>query len=114
MGASRTEAALTSPGAALTSPRAALTSPHSLVLQHHPVEDEADVLGWGWGPGALLAQQVQDLGGQHGVLAVLDELAEVSQACLLALRVLLDDADYTIHNGSLVLKATLAKGNQGQ
>lgn len=42
---------------------AQLTSPHSLVLQHHPVEYEADVLGWGRSPRPLFPQQVQDLCG---------------------------------------------------
>lgn len=76
-------------------------------LQHHPVENEADVLGRLGGARALLAQQVKDLRGQHRVLAVLDELAQMSQTRLLALRVLLDDADDAIHDGALVLEAAL-------
>ena len=89
-----------------------LTSADSLALQHHAVEDEADVFGGRGGARALLAQQVQDLGGQHRVLAVLDELAQVGQARLLALRVLLDDADDAVHDGPLVIKTTL-EGPEG-
>lgn len=84
-----------------------LTCADRLALQHHPVEDEADVLGRLGGAGSLLAQQVQDLGGQHRVLAILDELAQVGQASLFALRVLLNDADDAIHDGPLVLEAAL-------
>lgn len=83
------------------------TCTDSFTLQHHPVENEANVLGRLGGARALLAQQVQDLRGQHCVLAVLDELAQVSQTCLLALWVLLDDADDAVHDGTLVLEATL-------
>lgn len=50
---------------------------------------------------------MQDLRGQHRVLAVLDELAQVGQARLLALRVLLDDADDAVHDGPFVLETTL-------
>jgi len=84
-----------------------LTCTNSLALQHHSVEDEADVLGGLGGAGALLAQQVQDLCGEHRVLAVLDELAQVGQARLLALWVLLNDADDAVHDGPLVLETTL-------
>lgn len=77
------------------------------MLQDHSVVDEADVLGGVVGLGPLLAQEVQDARGQHGELAVLDELAQVRQPRLLALRVLLDDADDTVHDGPLVLKAAL-------
>lgn len=84
-----------------------LTCTDRLALQHHSVEDEADVFGGLWGAWALFAQQVQDFCGQHRVLAVLDKLAQMGQACLFALRVLLDDADDAVHDGPLVLKATL-------
>lgn len=84
-----------------------LTCTDSLALQHHSVEDEADVLGGLGGAWALFAQQVQDFGGEHRVFAVLDELAQVGQARLFALRVLLNDADDAIHDGPLVLKTTL-------
>lgn len=84
-----------------------LTGSDGLALQHHAVEDEADVLGWRGRARALLAQQVKDLGGQHRVLTVLDELTQVGQPRLLALWVLLDDADDAVHDGPLVLKATL-------
>lgn len=77
------------------------------MLQHHAVVDEADVLGGVAGLGPLLAQQVQNASGQHGELAVLDELAQVGQPRLLALRVLLDDADDAVHDGPLVLEAAL-------
>lgn len=50
---------------------------------------------------------MQDLGGQHRVLAVLDELAQVGQARLFALGVLLNDADDAVHDGPLVLEAAL-------
>lgn len=50
---------------------------------------------------------MEDLGGQHRVLTVLDELTQVGQPRLLALWVLLDDADDAVHDGPLVLKATL-------
>ena len=81
-------------------------------LQHHPVENEADVLGRLGGARALLAQQMQNLDGQHRVFAVLDELAQMSQTCLLALRILLNDADDTVHDGALILKTTLQEGNR--
>lgn len=97
-----------------SSAQAEPTSPHGLVLQHHPVEYEADILGRGRSPGPLFPQQVQDLCGQDSMFTVLNELAEVSQTRLLTLRVLLNDADYTVHNGSLVLEATLGKENQGR
>lgn len=84
-----------------------LTCTNGLALQHHPVEDEADVLGRLGRAWALFAQQVQDLGGQHRVLTVLDELAQVSQTRLFALGVLLDDADNAVHYGMLVLKPPL-------
>lgn len=89
-----------------------LTCTNRLALQDHAVEDEADVFGGLRRAGALFAQEVQDLGGQHRVLAVLDELAQVSQARLLALRVLLDDADDAIHDGPLVLKTALQGGDR--
>ena len=92
--------------------RGELTSPHSLILQHDPVEYETDVLGWGWSPGPLFSQQVQDLCGKDSVLTVFNELAEVSQARFLTLRLLLNDANYTVHNGSLVLKASLGREKQ--
>lgn len=57
---------------------------------------------------------MQDLCGEDGMFAVFNEFAEVSQARFLTLRILLDDADDTVHNGPLVLKATLRKENQGQ
>lgn len=53
---------------------------------------------------------MQDAGGQHGELAVLNELAQVRQPGLLALRVLLNDADDAVHDGPLVLKAALQPG----
>ena len=84
-----------------------LTCTNSLALQNHPVEDEADVLGGLRGARALFAQQVQDLCGEHRVLTVLDELAQVGQARFFALRVLLDDADDAIHDGPLVIKTAL-------
>lgn len=77
------------------------------MLQDNPVVDEADVFRGVVGFGPFLPQEVQDPCGQHCELAVLDELAEVRQASFLALRVLLDDADDAVHDGSLVLKATL-------
>lgn len=87
-----------------------LTCANGLALQHHAVEDEADVLGGLRGARALFAQQVQDLRGEHRMLAVLDELAQVGQARLFALRILLDDADDAVHDGPLVLEATLRGG----
>lgn len=77
------------------------------MLQDHSVVDEADVLGGIIGLGALLAQEMQDASGQHSKLAVLDEFTQVGQPRLLALCVLLDDADDAVHDGPLVLKATL-------
>ena len=92
--------------------KTALTCTYSLALQHHSVKDEADVFRGLRCTRALFAKQVQDLGGQDRVLAVLDELAQVGQARLFALRVLLDDADDAIHDGPLVLKATLWGGER--
>lgn len=84
-----------------------LTCTDSLALQHHSVENKANVLGGLRGAWTLFAQQVQDLCGKHSVLAVLDKLAQMGQARLFALRVLLDDADDAVHDGPLVLKSTL-------
>lgn len=53
------------------------TCPNLFVLQDHTVVDKANVLRGVVGLGPLLAQQVQDAGGQHSELAVLDELAQV-------------------------------------
>ncbi len=86
-----------------------LTCPHRLALQHHTVEDETDVFGGGGGTWPLFPQHVEDLSGQYGVLAILDKLTQVGQACFLALWVFLYDTDDTIHNGSLVIKATLQR-----
>lgn len=77
------------------------------MFQDHPVVDEADVFGGVVGLGPLLAQEMQDAGSQHCELAVLNELAQVGQPCLLALSVLLNDADDTVHDGPLILKAAL-------
>lgn len=84
-----------------------LTCTDSLALQHHSVENKANVLGGLRGAWTLFAQQVQDLCGKHSVLAVLNKLAQMGQARLFALRVLLDDADDAVHDGPLVLKSTL-------
>lgn len=84
-----------------------LTCTDSLALQHHSVENKSNVLGGLRGAWTLFAQQVQDLCGKHSVLAVLDKLAQMGQARLFALRVLLDDADDAVHDGPLVLKSTL-------
>lgn len=77
------------------------------MLQDNPVVDEADVFGGVVRFGPFLPQKVEDTGGQHSELAVLNEFAEMRQACLFALRVLLNDADDAVHDGSLVFKATL-------
>lgn len=79
------------------------------MLQDNPVVDEANVFGGVVGFGSFLPQQVEDTSGQHRELTVLDEFTEVRQACLFALRVLLNDADDAVHNGSLVFKATLRR-----
>ena len=77
------------------------------VLQDDTVVDEADVFAGLGGLGALLAEQVEDARRQDGVLAVLDELAQVRQPDLLRLGVVLQDADDCVHNAFLVVKATL-------
>ena len=77
------------------------------VLQDDAVVDEADVFAGLGGFGALLAEQVEDARRQDGVLAVLDELAQVRQPDLLRLGVVLQDADDCVHNAFLVVKATL-------
>lgn len=87
--------------------RGRLTCSDRLALEHHAVEYEANVFGRRGGARALFPQQVQDLGGQNRVLAVLNKLAQVSQTRLLTLRVLLNDADDAVHDRTLVLKATL-------
>lgn len=93
-------------------PGLSLTCPDFFMLQDNPVVDEANVFGGVIGFGPFLAQEVEDTSSQHGEFTVLDEFAEVRQACLFALRVLLNNADDAVHNGSLVLKATLgSKGN---
>ena len=76
-------------------------------LQDHPVVDKPDVLGWLHGAWPLSSQQVKDTCGQHGVLTILDEFAEMSQTRLLGLCVLLQNADDGVNYGLLVLKATL-------
>lgn len=82
------------------------------MLQDNPVVDETNVFGGVIGLGPFLPQEVEDTSGQHSELAVLNEFAEVRQACLFALRVLLNDADDAVNNGSLVFKAALgSKGN---
>lgn len=47
------------------------------MLQDHSVIDEADVLGGVVGLGPLLAQKMQNAGGQHSELTVLDEFTQV-------------------------------------
>lgn len=84
------------------------------MLQDNPVVDEANVFGGVVGFGPFLPQEVEDPSGQHGELAVLDEFAEMGQACLFALRVLLNDADDAVHDGSLVLKAALRRKRKNQ
>lgn len=77
------------------------------MLQNNPVVDEANIFGGVVGFGPFLSQEVEDTSGQHSELAVLNEFTEVRQACLFALRVLLNNADDAVHDGSLVFKATL-------
>ena len=50
---------------------------------------------------------MEDPDGEGGVLAVLDELAEVAEAVLLRLRVLLDDRDDRVRDRRLVLQPAL-------
>ena len=52
-------------------------------------------------------KQVEDLDSEAGVLAVLDELAEVGEAVLLGLGVLLNHGDDGVGNAGLVLQASL-------
>ena len=52
-------------------------------------------------------KQVEDLDSEAGVLAVLDELAEVGEAVLLGLGVLLNHGDDGVGNACLVLQASL-------
>lgn len=77
------------------------------MLQDNPVVDEANVFGGIVGFGPFLPQEVEDTSGQHSELTVFNEFTEVRQACLFALWVLLNDADDTVHDGSLVFKAAL-------
>lgn len=55
------------------------------MLQDNPVVDETNVFGGVIGLGPFLPQEVEDTSGQHSKLAVLNEFAEVRQACLFAL-----------------------------
>ena len=55
-------------------------------------------------PHSLLSQEVEDLDGEAGVLAILDKLAEVREPVLLGLRVLLDHGDDGVRNAGLVKK----------
>mmetsp|Transcript_4894 Transcript_4894/g.17633 ORF Transcript_4894/g.17633 Transcript_4894/m.17633 type:complete len:665 (+) Transcript_4894:501-2495(+) len=87
---------------------------HRRVLQDDPVVHVPNVLCRVGGLGALLAQQVQDLGGQVGELAVLDELAKVRERRLLGLGDRPDDPEDGIDDGLLVLKATLLPQHTGQ
>lgn len=77
------------------------------MLQNYSVIDEADVFGGVVSLGPLLTQEMQDAGGQHSEFAVFNEFTQVWQPCLFALWVLLNDADDAVHDGPLVLKATL-------
>lgn len=54
---------------------------------------------------------MQNLDGQHRVLTVLDELTQMSQTRLLALRVFLNNADDAVNDGALILEATLQGRN---
>ena len=84
-----------------------LTCPDSSILQDDSVVDEADVLIWGDGPGSLASKQVQDSRRENRVLTVLNEFTQVGEPRFLRLGVLLDDHDNRIHDGTLVVKATL-------
>lgn len=53
------------------------TCPDLLMLQDHSVINKANVLGGVVGLGPLLAQEMQDAGGQNSEFAVLDEFAQV-------------------------------------
>mmetsp|Transcript_24599 Transcript_24599/g.44566 ORF Transcript_24599/g.44566 Transcript_24599/m.44566 type:complete len:481 (-) Transcript_24599:748-2190(-) len=66
------------------------------VLQNHSIVDEADVFGWLARAGHLLSQEAQDAGAQVGILAVLDELAEMQQANLSGRGHLRDDKNQRI------------------
>ena len=52
--------------------------------------------------------------GERGVLAVLDELAEVREPVLLGLGVLLDERDDRLGDGGLVLEAALVAEHAGE
>jgi hypothetical protein len=52
-------------------------------------------------------QEVKNLDGKAGVLAVLDELAEVGEAVLFGLGVLLDDGDDGVSDARLIVQAPL-------
>ena len=90
------------------------SGPDSSVLQEDSVVDETDVASGVGGPGTFLAQQVQDLHRQDGVLAVLYELAQVGQSVLLRLGVLLDHGDDGVGNAGLVVQAALVSQHARQ
>ena len=57
--------------------------------------------------GSLRTEEVEDPDCEGGVLAVLDEFAEVAEAVLLRLRVLLDYRDDRVRDRGLVLQPAL-------
>ncbi len=52
-------------------------------------------------------EEVENLDGEAGVLAVLDELAEVWEAVLLGLRILLNDGNDGVRDARLVVQPAL-------
>ena len=83
-------------------------------LQNDPIVNVADVLGGRGCVGSLASQQVEDARGQRQVVTVLDELAEVGEAALLRLRVVLDDGDDGGDDGVLVVVAAVLAQHRRQ
>lgn len=79
------------------------------VLENDPVVDESDVLEWVGSTRSFLAQKVENLRGQHRVLTILYEFAQMSQTGLFGVKVFLDDRYDRLHNGLLVFESTLTE-----
>ena len=83
------------------------TCSHSGVLQDDSVVDEADVLAGFARLGAFLSEEVEDSRGEDGVFAILNKLAQVTQANLFRIGILLQDADDCVHDSALVIEPAL-------
>jgi cell division FtsZ-interacting protein ZapD len=84
---------------------------YNRVLKYNAVVDVADVLRRLCSPGTFDTKQVKNTNGQLRKLAVLDELAQVSQSLLLSFRHELDQIENALDNAALEVVATLVAQN---